>query len=155
MDQSLVAATVGCIHLGLSGSLNRRLRRHRCQIFLSPKLSPSQGFSGPALGDLLEPECLLPVQYNALLRKRSTDDGEGRLLLAVLKDALRAYARNIEGRTERARRDFREACTWFNAENQEGVFAYENVCEALDLEPGLLRKWLRSLHGGATAWQRI
>ena len=76
------------------------------------QLSLSQGFSGPALGDLLEPECLLPVQYNALLRKRSTDDGEGRLLLAVLKDALRAYARNIEGRTERARRDFREAYTW-------------------------------------------
>jgi len=83
------------------------------------QLSPSPGSSGPAFGDLLEPECLLPVQYNALVRKRSADDGEGRLLLAVLKDALRAYARNIGGRTERARRDFREAYTWFNAENQK------------------------------------
>jgi hypothetical protein len=76
--------------------------------------------------------------------------------VAVLKDALRAYARNIDGRIERARRDFGEAYAWFNAENQEGVFAYENVCEALGLDPGLLRQWLRSLHvAGAPAGQRI
>lgn len=111
-------------------------------------------FHSPYIGDRLEPESLLPVQYNALVRKRSREDGESRLLLAVLKDALRAYLRNLDGRSERARSEFREACAWFSAGNQEGLFAYENVCEALGLEPGRLRKWLRSLHAGAPTWQR-
>ena len=109
--------------------------------------SPDSRDFGPPVGNLLEPECLLPVQYNALVRKRGTDDGESRLLLAVLKDALRAYVRNLDGRTEPARRDFLEDCACFNAEDQEGVFAYENVCEALGMEAGLLRKWLRSPAG--------
>jgi hypothetical protein len=119
------------------------------------QLSPGgRAYRGLETG-LLEPECLLPVQYNALVRKRCRDGGESRLLLAVLKDALRAYLRNIDARSERARCEFRETYAWFNADHQEGVFAYESVCEALGLEPGPLRKWLRSKHADAPAWHRI
>lgn len=94
----------------------------------------------------LEAECLLPVQYNDLIRKRHTPDGETKLMLAVLKDAIRAYIRNIDGRNAQARREFLETYQWFHSQHQDGVFAYESVCWALGLEPSVLRRWLKSLH---------
>jgi len=97
------------------------------------------------LGKLVQPEFLLPVQYNDLVRKSRVIEGEIRLLLAVLKDALRTYIKTMHGKTGRSRRLFIETQRWFQAENQVGPFAYHNICEALGLEPELLRKWLRSL----------
>src|SRR5579863_1918312 len=68
-----------------------------------------------SLPPFLQSECLLPVQYNALVRKRATEGGESRLLLAVLKDGLRSYIKNMHGRTARARREFDEISEWFYA----------------------------------------
>jgi hypothetical protein len=98
---------------------------------------------------LLQPECMLPVQYNTLVRKRSAPDGERRLLAAVLKDAMRAFIMNMDGCRPRERRDFMEAYQWFHAKNQSGIFAYEAICEALGLEPEPLRRWLGALRKGA------
>ncbi len=103
---------------------------------------------GDPFGSLLQPECLLPFQYNGLVRKRPVETGERRLLLAVLKDALRTYLKNIDARTANARRDFDETSYWFYAPNQEGLFAYEHLCEVLGIHPEPLRQWLRSLHNG-------
>ncbi len=102
------------------------------------------------INGFLEPEFLLPVQYNGLLRKRAFEAGESRLLLAVLKDALRSYLKNINARTAQARRDFEETSHWFYAQGQEGIFAFEQLCEALGIEPGPLRRWLKSLHSGSS-----
>lgn len=104
--------------------------------------------SGDPFARFLPPECLLPVQYNALLRKRISEQGERRLLLAVLKDALRCYIKNMSGRSARARREFEEISDWFYAEDQEGIFAYQHLCEALGIHPEPLRRWLESLKDG-------
>jgi hypothetical protein len=95
---------------------------------------------------LLDSGCLLPVQYNHLIRKSHVVDGEIKLMLAVLKDAIRTYIRDIDGQTAQARRDFLETYQWFHAADQDGVFAYDNVCESLGLEPSRLRRWLKSMH---------
>jgi hypothetical protein len=110
---------------------------------LSPELSSRSGapYGAPSM-DSLEPETLLPVQYNCLMRQRHVVEGEFKLMLAVLKDALRSYLRNMHGQTRQARRQFMEAYRWFHAEDQEGLFAYRNLCEALGLEPEPLRRWL-------------
>ena len=52
----------------------------------------------------------------------------------------------MDGRTPQARRNFQETYRWVHAADQDGVFAYDNVCDTLGLEPGLLRRWLKSLH---------
>ena len=67
-------------------------------------------------------------------------------MMAVLKDAIRAYIRDMDGRTAQARRNFQETYRWVHAVDQDGVFAYDNVCDTLGLEPGMLRRWLKSLH---------
>lgn len=101
-----------------------------------------------SLPPFLQPECLLPVQYNALVRKHAVEGGERRLLLAVLKDALRSYLKNMHGRTAHARHDFEEIYYWFHAQDQEGIFAYEHLCDALGIHPEPLRRWLGTLHNG-------
>lgn len=103
---------------------------------------------GNSLPPFLQPECLLPVQFNAMVRKRAPEGGERRLLLAVLKDGLRSYIKNMHGRTRRARREFEEISEWFYAENQQGIFAFEHLCEALGIHLESLRRWLISLHDG-------
>lgn len=94
----------------------------------------------------LQDECLLPVQYDAILREPRPEGGERRLLLAVLKDAIRSYIKKMDGRSARARREFEETREWFFASNQDGIFAFEHLCDALGIQPGPLRRWLISLH---------
>jgi hypothetical protein len=101
------------------------------------------------LPSFFQSQCLLPAQYNALVRKSAQRAGESRLLLAVLKDALRIYLKTMDRRTAQARREFHEICQWFYAKDQEGLFAYEHLCEALGIEPGALRRWLMSLRRDA------
>ncbi len=115
-----------------------------------PSNLPNCVYSGAdSVASILQSECLLPSQYNALVRKSEVEAGESRLLLAVLKDALRIYLKAMDRRTAQARRDFREVCQWFYGENQEGLFAYEHLCEALGIHPGSLRRWLRLLRPDA------
>ncbi len=99
-----------------------------------------------SMSDVLEPEFVLPVQYNDMVRRRIIRDGESRLLLAVLKDALRCYLKNMNGPTAHAYRIFEETAYWFYARHQEGIFAYEPLCDALGINPEPLREWLKSLH---------
>jgi hypothetical protein len=99
-----------------------------------------------ALTDILEPEFLLPVQYDDMVRRHVSREGERRLLLAVLKDALRCYLKNMNGPTAHAYRIFEETAHWFYAKHQVGIFAYEHLCDALGIDPEPLREWLRSLH---------
>jgi hypothetical protein len=107
-----------------------------------------------SLTDILEPEFLLPVQYDDLVRRHVTRDGERRLLLAVLKDALRCYLKNMNGPTAHAYRIFEETAHWFYAKHQVGIFAYEHLCDALGIDPEPLREWLKTLHHGGNGAER-
>jgi len=92
---------------------------------------------------------LLPVQYFERNRRRSISDGESRLLLAVLQDAIRAYLANMNGRTHTQRVRFGEVAAWFQETRHEsrrqGLFGFETLCEALGIEPELLRRRLTSM----------
>jgi len=56
---------------------------------------------------------LLPVQYVDLVRRNHVIEGELKLLLAVLEDAIRCYLRNANAKDGERRRDFVEVRTWF------------------------------------------
>lgn len=76
-------------------------------------------------------------------------EGEFKLMLAVLEDAIRCYLRNIDSKSGERRRQFIEVKSWFEGEgrpaNASGVFGFECVCEALGFEPRMLRERLRAL----------
>jgi hypothetical protein len=99
---------------------------------------------------LFEPGRLMPEQYDDLVRRRHVIDGEKRLMLAVLEDAIRTYLRNADAKDGERRREFLEAKSWFNSEKlgkrgSQNVFSFENLCETLGIEPVSLRQRLRAM----------
>ena len=104
-----------------------------------------------ALDSITQPDCLLPSQYFGP-RATAPVEGEMRLLIAVLRDAINLYARTRGRKAHREVEQFEEVNSWFEATGAPGLFAFENVCEVLGIDPGRLRRWLKSLHAaGAVA----
>jgi|SRR5579885_1659288 len=87
---------------------------------------------------------LLPAQYNALIRghRWAGSEAELGLMLAVLKDAIRIYLSDRHATTRERRIRFEETRRWFaerRGRGPDGLFAYENLCEALGIDPDHLR----------------
>jgi hypothetical protein len=80
---------------------------------------------------------LMPAQYADLVRRNHTLEGELKLLMAVLEDAIRSYLRNVDAKDGERRREFIEVRNWFEntVTGPAGIFSYENLCEALGIEP--------------------
>lgn len=70
--------------------------------------------------------------------------GERRLMLAILEDALRTVLSAGRGRSSDAR--VRRELRWFMSEDRSHAFAFEIICDALDLDAGWLRRRLRRDH---------
>jgi hypothetical protein len=103
---------------------------------------------------LFSPEILLPVQFAG----HDTWQGEKRLMLAVLEEAIATFQHDLEAKTRRGQRLFREAEDWIRSTDTSWTFAFENVCHALGLDPEYLRGGLERLkhrrpEGGALVYQ--
>jgi hypothetical protein len=95
------------------------------------------------LPGLFEPDTLLPIQYFEAMRKKHLLEGEKRLILSVLEDAVECFMKCIEASTNKGQRLFREADEWINHEDKRWVFSFDNVCEMLDINPEYMRVGLR------------
>ena len=80
---------------------------------------------------------LMPAQYADLVRRNHTLEGELKLLMAVLEDAIRCYLRNVDAKDGERKREFIEVRNWFESAvaGPAGIFSFENLCEALGIEP--------------------
>lgn len=88
----------------------------------------------------LDAGILMPAQYTDLVRRNHTLEGELKLLMAVLEDAIRCYLRNVDAKEGGRRREFIEVKNWFENKDsavaaRSGIFSFENLCDALGLEP--------------------
>jgi transposase-like protein len=95
------------------------------------------------LPGLFEPDTLLPIQYFEAMRKKHQLEGEKRLILSVLEDAVECFMKCIDSPTGKGQRLFRDADEWINLEDKHWVFSFDNVCEMLDINPDYMRKGLR------------
>ncbi len=95
------------------------------------------------LPGLFEPDTLLPVQYFEAMRRKHLLEGEKRLILSVLEDAIECYMKCIDAATNKGQRLFRDAEEWINLEDKRWVFSFDNVCEMLDINPEYMRSGLR------------
>lgn len=92
-----------------------------------------------------EPDVVLPVQFNDLIRRRRHCDGETRLALAVLEDAIRIYIKCGSSRRGRSgKKLFLEVSDWFQS-RAHGPFSFEYICELLDVHSESLRRRLNDL----------
>jgi len=109
-------------------------------------------FGGP-----LEPDTLMPSQFVDILRRKLPMDGERRLLIAVLEDAVHCFRKNLHATDPKVRQLFLDAETWILTNDRTWFFSFDNVCETLDIDADYLRdglmRWkesqLRAVKGAA------
>jgi len=91
---------------------------------------------------VFQPEGLLPVQYYETLRRKHELRSEKLLMFAVLEDAVQDYMKYLSSPAKKGQQRFREAEDWINTQNKLGLFSFNNVCEALDIDPEYMRRGL-------------
>ena len=95
------------------------------------------------LPGLFEPDTLLPIQYFEAMRRKHLLEGEKRLILSVLEDAVECFMKCIDSATNKGQRLFRDADEWINLEDKRWVFSFDNVCDMLDINAEYMRAGLR------------
>jgi hypothetical protein len=80
----------------------------------------------------------------AALTKLHYDQGEKRLMLAVLLDALDIIVTYNAGRRSQSWGEYQAALQWVMAEDHLWPFSFENICHALDLDCNKLRAALQA-----------
>src|SRR5262245_46695120 len=93
---------------------------------------------GGAGAGLFEPDILLPNQYFAAFRRGRAVEGERRLMLAVLEDAVDSYRKHAAACDPREQACFLEAKEWFSSSDRSWLFAFENICDVLEMNAGYL-----------------
>ena len=83
------------------------------------------------------------------------DDGERRLMLAVLMDALRivqGHEPSVRGGRRRGRRAWQRERGWFIEDDPATPFSFVSICDALGLNASYVRR--RALAHAGTGGQR-
>jgi hypothetical protein len=95
---------------------------------------------------------MLPAQY---LRQAGgyLVEPQKRLMLAVLKtvvdDCQGPVAEAAEGRARSDARAYEQATAYVASTDRSWPFSFENLCEAVGLDPGILRQGIRRMHSPA------
>lgn len=117
---------------------------------MQARTKKAEGGSGSGL---FEPDILLPNQYFVAFRRGRAVEGERRLMLAVLEDAVDSYRKYALARDPREQACFLEAREWFVSTDRSWLFAFENICDVLEMNADYLRggldKWRRALTSAA------
>ena len=91
----------------------------------------------------LAPDLILPEQLQSGCRYDASLDPEKRLRLAVLEEAVNDFQRNVLASGAEAQRSFRNAQTWFEADDQRWPFSFVRICQAIGLDAAYVRAGLR------------
>lgn len=97
------------------------------------------------LAGLFVPDTMLPSQYFDRVARRTEFDGERRLMIAVLEDAVDVYRKLAGARDARRQQLFRDAEEWIESEDRTWIFSFHNVCEILGIEAEYLRRGLHAI----------
>jgi hypothetical protein len=95
------------------------------------------------LPGLFEPDTLLPIQYFEAMRRKHLLEGEKRLILSVLEDAVECFMKCIDASSSKGQRLYRDADEWIALEDKHWVFSFDNVCDMLDINPEYMRRGLK------------
>jgi hypothetical protein len=74
--------------------------------------------------------------------KKTIREGEERLMLAVLENAVEYFQKYVLARNPRGKQLFQEAEEWFLEKDGEALYSFASICETLGLHPDPIRKGL-------------
>src|ERR1700758_2846214 len=136
---------------------NRRLR-HSCRnappflaipgailgVRVTIRMKDREYATDERLGAIFQPDTLLPSQFFDRVRRRSEHEGERRLMIAVLEDAVDVYRKQAGARDPRGEQLFQEAEAWIDDPDRTWLFSFQNICDVLDIDADYLRRGLRA-----------
>lgn len=127
-----------------------RASRQRNAFPFESELLHSWHGSTLAYGFVVPSQFFTPPQQSHLFWR-----GEQRLLFAVLQEAVACWFRYRDVSTIRGRRLFGEVTTWFASPDKGWLYAFERICEMLDLDPDYIRLGLQRWHDTASIPQTL
>ena len=117
----------------------QKKRRQGLNHEYSARFSKS-AFEGENSAILFSSNSIDEFQYFSTLRRREFAEPEKILLRAVLEDALRCLRKYRFAKNRRGQKLFHEAEEWLLSGADEWIFSFNNVCEALGLNPTYVRR---------------
>ena len=94
------------------------------------------------LARILEPDIFLPSQFygnGGLSRKL---EGEKRLMIAILKDAVECLEKYRGSCSSAAKISYQSAIDWVEDSDTEWLYSFTNICELLGFDAQYLREQL-------------
>jgi hypothetical protein len=74
------------------------------------------------------------------LFKKDIREGEEKLMLAVLENAVEYFQKYVVARKPSGKKLFQEAEEWFLEKDNDGLCSFENICQTLQLHPDYIRQ---------------
>lgn len=101
---------------------------------------------------ILEPDAILASQFST--PQTTLPEPERALMVAVLEDAVRCFLNHYRATDPKPRALYEDTRKWLMSSERSGLYAFENVCDVLGIEPGYLRRQLLAQrderHSGGT-----
>lgn len=94
------------------------------------------------LARILEPDVFLPSQFYGSAGLSRKLEGEKRLMIAVLKDAVECLDKYRASRSSAGRSQYLSAIEWVEDPSNDWLFSFTNICDFLGFDPEYLREVL-------------
>jgi hypothetical protein len=94
------------------------------------------------MNSLCQPDPLFFIQFFDTFRRRFHLEPERILMLAVLEDAVACLQKYAPSSSGKGTRLFQETMDWLLTRDDDWLFSFDRVCEALGLDPGYVRRGL-------------
>lgn len=93
----------------------------------------------------IEPDVAAPVEFDTMFGRPRVAEGERRLMMAVLEDAIACYRRRVSTHDWDSTRMYLEAREWVASRDCSHLYSFENICDVLGIDAEYLRGRLRLL----------
>jgi hypothetical protein len=94
------------------------------------------------LAKILEPDIFLPAQFYGTAGLSRQLEGEKRLMIAIMKDAVECLDKYRGARSSLGRSQYENALEWVQDKGTEWLFSFTNICDLLGFDPDYLREVL-------------
>ena len=94
------------------------------------------------LARILEPDVFLPSQFYGSAGLSRQLEGEKRLMVAVLKDAVECLEKYRDSKSSLGQCQYVSAIEWIEDTDTDWLFSFTNICDLLGFDPQYLREVL-------------
>ena len=94
------------------------------------------------LARILEPDIFLPSQFYGTTGLSRKLEGEKRLMIAILKDAVECLDKYRGARNSLGRSQYQSAIEWVTDDSTDWLFSFTNICDFLGFDPEYMREML-------------